>query len=395
MNTKKIKFIKFLAAALSLIMLLGFTGCNNGTGEDSSSDSSETSDVDTQTITHKVGYIFRESISKGGFAAQMCEQREKASNRTSVETCYIDNVTLSDLEGAVQALSEAGCTDIVTCSATYDNIAGAVAKKYLDLNFICYGSIYSGLNTSAYTDALYQGAYVGGLVAEFNSKAKKIGVVADTALPNAVAVVNAVQLGSNLNQDGGAKVFAASAEKDGEIESAIDKLLENGCDVIVCYTNSPHSADYCEKKGVKFIGCLDYSSSENKYSNMLMYYYAKRDSYFLAQFKSMKLDMFENSEYIGEMSNGVVNVSEAQNNIALDGTQKLIDALVPYLINGNAVVFEGPLKDTDGNVKYLEKDRMTDIEIAKMNWYVQGVSVVGNFRKPQTNVDNNNFEIKS
>lgn len=394
MNFEKFKRVKLLAAALSVTMLLGFTGCSNGTEDESSSESSETSDVEANIAVHKVGYIFRESVSGGGFAAQMCEQRERASNRSSVETCYIDKVTLSDLEGAVKALSEAGCTDIVTCSATYANIATTVAKKYLDLNFICYGALYDGLNISAYSEAMYQGAYVGGLVAEFNSKAKKIGVVVDTALPNAVAVANAVKLGSDLNQDGGAEVFAASAEKDNEIEKAIDALLENRCDVIVCYTNSPHSADYCERKGVKFVGCLDHSSEENKYSNMLMYYYARRDSYFLAQFKSMKMDTLENTEYIGDMSNGIIKVSQAQD-VALDGTQKLIDALVPFLTNGKAVVFKGPLKDTQGNVKYLEADRMTDLEIAEMDWYVQGVKAAGNFREPQTNIENNQFEIKS
>lgn len=386
--------MKILSVALSAVMLIGLTGCSGSTDEESSSDSSETSDSEEQTVVHKVGYIFRESVADGGFAAQMCEQRERASNRSGVDTCYIDNVPLSDFEGAVKALADAGCTDIVACSAAYDNIAASVAKKYLDLDFICYGSLKEGLNTGAYSEAMYQGAYVAGLAAQFNSKTKRIGVVVDTVLPNAVAVVNAVQLGSDLNRDGGARVFAASAEKDDEIEKAIDTLLENECDVIVCYTSSPHSADYCEKKGVNFIGNLDYSSNQNKYPHMLMYYYAHRDSYFLAQFKSMKLDTFETSYYIGDMSNGIVKVSAAQEP-ALDGTQQLIDAIVPYLTNGKAVVFKGPLKDTSGSVKYLEMDTLTDSEIAAMNWYVQGVSVVGSFRVPQTDIKHSDFVIKT
>ena len=49
---------------------------------------------------------------------------------------------------------------------------------------------------------------------------------------------------------------------------------------------------------------------------------------------------------------------------------------------------------TNGNVKYLETDIMNDNQIAAMDWYVQGVEVIGNFRKAQTDVAPNNFEIK-
>lgn len=394
MTSKKIKWVRLLSAILAVMMTLGFTGCG-GSGADESSESGDISDPNGEKAEpHKVGYIFRESVSEGGFAAQMCEQRERASNRSSMDTCYIENVTISDFEGAVKALADAGCTDIVACSPTYANIASSVSKKYLDLNFICFGSLNSTMNCSAYSEAPYQGAYVAGLAANFNSKAKKIGVVTDPGLPDAVAVINAVELGSQLNQDGGSLVFAAGAEENGEIKKAIDALLERGCDVIVCYTNSPYSADYCQEKGVKFIGCLDYDENFNEYSNMLMYFYCRRDNYFLAQFKSMVMDTRDTIPYMGDMSNGIVNVSAALE-AAANGTQHIIDALVPYLTAGAAQVFKGPLKDTEGNLKYLETDVMSDRDIANMSWYVQGVTTIGDFREMNINIPENDFVIKT
>lgn len=393
MTSKKFFWARILSAALALIMTLGFAGCSGGTDDESSSDSSDTSDVGEQIEPHKVGYIFRESVDdENSFAAQLAKQRERASNRSSVETCYIDNVTLSDFEGAVKALADAGCTDIVSCSPTYANILTSVAKKYLNLNFISFGALNDSINVSAYSESLYQGAYIAGFVGEFNSKAKKLGVVADTGLTAAVAVVNAVEIGAQLNQDGGAEVFAAGAEKPDEIEKAIDALLARGCDVIICYTNSNHSADYCQSKGVKFIGCLDYSDRANQYTNMLMYFYSLRDSYFLAQFKSMKMGTWSTDAYIADMSNGVVHVSAALN--AADGTQKLIDAIIPPVTSGRARVFKGPLKDTSNNIKYLETDEMSDYEINSMTWYVNGVTPIGSFREQQVTVTPNTFEIK-
>lgn len=386
--------IKWLSAALALVMALCFTACSKGTADDSSSDSSDTSDSGEQTVYHKVGYIFKESVSDNSYTAQICDQRKRASNRSSVETCYIENVSLSDFEEAVKVLVDAGCTDIVSCSQTYTNVLSSTARKYLDINFISMGALSGGLNVSPYSERPYQGAYVAGFVAEFNSRASTIGVVADPGLPDHVAVVNAVKLGSQLNPDGGAKVYAATAEENDEIEKAIDGLKAKGCDVIVCYTNSGHSADYCEAKNIKFIGCLDYTENAHEYSNMLMYFYCMRDSYFLAQFKAMKMNIWETSPFLGDMSNSVVTVSAAQENVAKDGSQKLIDALVPHITSGSAVIFKGPLKDTNGNVKYLENQTMSNSEIDKMNWLVQGVEAIGDFRKPTPNQPQNSFEIK-
>ena len=394
MTSRKSKWKIFLSAVLSLTITLGFTGCGNSE-EESSSESSDGSEVDEEPIeVHKVGYIFREKVADGGFAAQICEQRERASNRASVETCYIDGVTLTDFEEAVKTLSEAGCTDIVSCSTAYTNVLNAVAKNYMDLNFISFGALNDGINVSAYSETPYQGAYVAGLVANFNSNTKKIGVVADPGLTNAVAVVNAVELGSEMDQDGGATVYAAGAEANRDIEKAIDALIDKGCDVIVCYTESNHSADYCEKKGVKFIGCLDYSGRESEYTKMLMYFYCQRDSYFLAQFKSMKMGTWGTTAYIGDMSNSVVNVSPAMD-IANDGSQELIDAIVPYLTSGAALVFRGPLKDNDDNIRYLETEIMTDAEISAMTWFVKNAESLGDFREPNITINPSDLEIKT
>lgn len=381
MKLKKIKWLKAVAAALAVAMTLGFAGCDTGDG-DSSSDSSDVSGADeVQTVVRKVGYIFRESAAELTYSGQICEQRERASNRSSMETCYIENVPLSQFEEAVEALAAEGCTDIVACSPTYMNVVNSsVAKKYMNLDFICFGDLSDSMNISAYSECPYQGAYVAGLVASFNSKTKKIGVVADTALPGTFPVINAVQLGTLVVNDGGAEVYVAGAEKNSEIEEAIDALLENECDVIVCYTNSGHSEDYCQKKGVKFIGNLDYTDYEHDYSNMLMYFYCRRDDYFLAQFKSMKLDTWSPDVFVGEMSNNVVNVSSALP-AAENGSQHLIDAIVPLLTKGSAKVFKGPIKDTNGSTRYLETDIMTDQQIDAMDWYVQGVKRAGNFRK--------------
>lgn len=384
------KWLKRAAVLLALCMTIGLAGCNKE-GEDSSSDSSEaTSEVEAQ---RKVGYIFHDSADKNGFSGQMSMQRFKASNRSSMETCYIDNVSITDFEKAVKALVlDGGCTEIVSGSPIFENVLNSVSSKYMNINFINFGSMNSPANVSPYTETPYQGAFVAGMVAAFNSEEEKIGIVADTDLLCPTAVINASARGMQLVYKE-ATMYSAIATQDSEIEDAIDELLNNKCDVIICYTESPHSVEYCEQKGVKYIGSLDYKGEEEQYPNMLMYFCSRRDSYFLAQFKQIQLDTWTADSYFGTMSNGIIAVSEALN--AKEGTQKLIDTLVPKLVNGEALAFSGEIKDTTGSIRYMQAETMYESQIMAMDWYVLGVENLGSFREVRTELPPNTFEIKS
>lgn len=390
MTSKSSKWKKIPALLLAACMVISLAGCNRES--ESSSDSSDTSGTGEEIVYHKVGYIFAGKVEDGTTTGEMNEQRIKASNRSSVDTCYIDGVTISDFETAVKQLASAGCTDIVAASHIYANIMTSVSAKYMNLNFIGYGASGSGSNVTVYTEQTYQGAYAAGMVAAQNSNSQKIGFVADIELMYAIQSVNAAALGAQLVYSN-PTLYAASATRDNEIAEAIDTLLEKGCDVIIGYTNSSYTEEYCQKKGVKFIANHDYSGSSEKYSKMLMYYYPKRDSFFLSQFKQMKMDTWEPSVYSGNIGNGVINVSEALP-AAKDGTQQTRDALIPKLSADGENIFKGELMDNTGVVKYMQGIRMTEREINNMDWYVRGVEVVGNFREPQTNLPTNNFEIK-
>lgn len=382
------RWLKRIAVLMALCMTITLAGCNRES-EDSSSDSSGTSEV--EETYHKVGYIFYGDADTNGFSGQMNLQRVKAANRSGMETCYIDNVTVTDFEKAVKALVTAGCTEIVSGDAVFTNTLDSIAKKYMNINFINYGSTSSPANVSCYTELTYQGAYVAGMVAAYNSDKQKIGIVGDPNLLMNNATINAAALGMQIVFQN-ATLYAANASHDNEIEDAVDALLDNGVDVVICATASPHSADYCEQKGVKYIGSRDYRGMEEEHPNMLMYYCCRRDSYFLAQFKQMQLDTWMPEEFIGSMSNDIVVVSDALN--AKEDTQKTIDALKPRIVSGDAYIFRGELKDTSDSVRIMQSDYMSDAQIAAMDWYVKGVEYLGSFRSLQSELPPNSFEVK-
>lgn len=384
------KWLKGIAGALVLCVTLCLTGCGGETSDESSSDSSG---IEEETVPVKVGYIFHDKADDGGVTGQFNLQRQKAARRCDVETVYIEDVSVKDFESAVKALVSDGCTEIVSCSSTFTNALSSISGRYMNVKFINYGATSIGTaNVFSFTETAYQGAYVAGIAAAYNSKSQKVGLVADPELLYTYATTNAAALGVRMVFANGTLCVAGATENT-EIKQAVDALLDEGCDVIICYTESPYTADYCEQKGVKFIGNLDYSGSEDNYKNMLMYYYAKRDSLFVSQFKQLKMDTWQPDVYKGAMSNGIINISEAQP-CADKRTQDIIDEIVPLLTSEKAMIFSGEIKDTLGNVRYMQTDTMTDAQIYSMDWYVLGVEPVGNFRKPHES-PTNSFEIKS
>lgn len=386
------KGFKAIAALLAVCTALGVTGCNKET-ESTETGEAVTAEATSEPVEEavKVGYIFHGSADGDGTTAELNAQRLKAVSHSELFTEYIDNVTITDFEEAVKTLAEDGCSYIVAASPVYNNVITSVAGKYMNINFVSLGSRVSTANVYAYTEIPYQAGYVAGLAAAFNSENEKVGVVADVGQFYYVPFINAVTLGAQLVYEN-ASTVAATATSDSEIRKAVDALVSEGCDVIVSYTESSETAEYCESKGIKFIGNKNYGADAADYENMLMYFYSSRDSFFLSQFKQISLKTWMSEEYVGNMSNGIINVSDALP-AADSGTQDLVNALASKL-SGGAEVFSGELKDTSGAVRYTQYSSMMDSEIYNMEWYVYGTKVLETFRQPITDLEINSFEIK-
>ncbi len=394
MVSKWIKCFSVILAALCLVVCVA--GCNGDGGSSDSSSDSSNSEGENKPY-HKVGYIFHGDVDGSNFSSEMNAQRMLAANRSSTDTCYIDNVSITDFEAAVKKLADAGCTDIVSGSPVFASMLASISNRYMNLNFIGFGMTGGGSNVSAYTELPYQGAYAGGIVAAYNSFSRCIGFIGDEDMLYIKPVINAAALGTQAVFST-AKLYAAGASKDKEIENAIDALIARNCDVIICYTSSAHAEEYCEKKGVKFVGCHDFSETENDFTKMLMYFYTRRDSYFLAQFKQMQLDTWQPEVYTGNMGNGIICISEAlsanKDHDKDNDCQRILNELVAKLSSGGEI-FSGQLIDNDGVTRFLQTDTMEEQQIFKMDWYVQGVEIIGSYREPHFTIPENPLEIKT
>lgn len=390
-------WLKKTAAALALCMM--FTSVTACSGDETASGTAEGTAETTAESTEevepvaKLGFIYNGSVDGMSFTADCNKQRIAAQQYSNIESEYIENVNVGDFEKAVKLLVEDGCTHIVSGSPAFSHVINPVSQQYMNINFIDYGSSTRSVNIFAYTESIYQGAYIAGVAAAFNSTSEKIGMVVDPVMLYTVPCVDAAALGTQLVYST-ATLVTATARADDEIRRAVDALAAKGCDVIISYTESAETVEYCNKKGIKVIGNLDYSENAGDYENLLMYFYSSRDSFFLSQYKAMELDDWQPESYMGTLGNGVVNVSDALS-AAKDGTQDIMNKLVPKVASGTAYIFDNQLKDVNGTIKQREGVAMATSDILSLNWYVEGVDLsLDSFVESKSTVESSELVIK-
>ncbi|MGN1339440.1 MAG: BMP family ABC transporter substrate-binding protein [Oscillospiraceae bacterium] len=390
-------WLKKTAAALALcVMFTSVTACS---GSDASGGTAEGTAETTAEATAeaepvaKLGFIYNGSVDGKSFTSDCNDQRIAAQQYSNIESEYIENVNVGNYEKAVKMLVEDGCTHIVSGSPVYSHVINPVSQQYMNINFIDYGSSTRSVNIFAYTESIYQAAYIAGVAAAFNSESEKIGFVADPVMLYYVQCVDAAALGTQLVYSTSTLV-TAFARADDEIRSAVDALAAKGCDVIISYTASGETVEYCNSKGIKVIGNLDYSEDAANYENLLMYFYSSRDSFYLSQYKAMELDDWQPESYMGTVGNGVVNISDALS-AARDGTQDIMNKLIPKIASGTAYIFDNQLKDVNGTIRQREGVAMSTSDILALDWYVEGVDLsLDSFIESKSTVESGELVIK-
>ena len=78
--------------------------------------------------------------------------------------------------------------------------------------------------------------------------------------------------------------------------------------------------------------------------------------------------------YFLGMQEGMVGLSELTKNCA-EGTQEVVDEWTAKIMDGSFDVFDGEIKDNEGNVRVAAGERLTDAEITSIDWLVEGVVV--------------------
>ncbi len=392
------KFLKGISLFMAFSLLAVSAGCNNEPEVTTSEDDPVLTAVTDENGTpvtdeegnmiaaepeeetiYKVGFIYNSAVEDGSTAAVFESSRDQLEKTLGIETCYLDNVLVSQIPSAVHTLQDNGCNIIVSASACFANSIEKEANGAYDTYFINFGGLNSSSNMSAFGGELYQTANVCGISAAYNTESNILGIVADPSSYNVYGIVNAYVLGAKeiWGAQTDVRLNWVWSDEENKIEEAVDNLVSQGCDIVMCYTENDHAAEYCEQIGVKVIA-NSCNLPEIAPTQYLTGFFFNTSTFIVDTVRAIKADNFVSSVHSGGIAAGTARLVDFSENCK-DGTDTISSKLYDYVKTGKAHPFTGEIKNRDYTVMVQKGQQMNFKSIREIDWLVLGITTAGDF----------------
>ncbi len=326
----------------------------------------------------KVGFIYiGDTVDKGYTYAHhegtkyMQEQLGLRDDQIIVKTNVKEDAAC---ETAIRECIEQGCNIIFANSFGYMDFMADLAEDYPDVIFShCSGYKSNETNFNNYFGRIYQARFLSGLAAGLKTQSNKIGYVAAMRIPEVVGGLDAFALGVKTVKPE-AQVFVKFTDTwyDPTIErQAADALLDLGCDVIGQHQDTAMPQIAAQERGVWGVGYnadMTEAAPKAHLTAPIWHWgiYVKD-----AVQKVIDGTWTPENSFMG-MAEGLVDISPLSENCA-PGTAEVVDEWRAKILSGEFDVFDGELKDNQGNVVVAAGVRLGIPEITSIDWFLDNV----------------------
>ncbi|MBV9656435.1 MAG: BMP family ABC transporter substrate-binding protein [Acetobacteraceae bacterium] len=323
----------------------------------------------------KVGFVYVGPIGDLGWTYQHDQGRLAMQKELgeAVSTQYVENVGEGpDAERVIRQLVSGGNQLIYTTSFGYMNPTERVAKASPAVEFEQATGYKTLPNMAEYNSRFYEGRAVCGAIAGHMSKGV-VGYVASFPIPEVVMGINAFTLAARkVNPNFQTKVIWVNTWFDpGRESDAAKSLIDQGADILAQHTDSPAVIQTAEARGVFGFGqSSDMSRFGEKATltsivdNWAPYYIDRTKLAITGKWKTDSV-WWGIKEGMVQLAPWGPSVTEEARAAAEDSKNRIAA--------GTLLPFAGPIKDQKGAVKVADGKAMSDDELLKMNWYVEGV----------------------
>ena len=363
---------KFLCTAICLSLLFIFlaAGCGQKQGSN---------DADKNKVV--AGFIFVGPIGDGGWTYAHNEGRLYLEKELGIKTLYKESVPESaECETVMRSMIDQGANVIFGTSFGYMEHMKKLSKEYPDVKFLHCSGYEMTENMGNYFGKIEQPRYLSGIVAGMKTKTNKIGYVAAFEIPEVIRGINAFTLGvRSVNPE--AKVYVKWTHTwydPGKEKDAAVALLDEGCDVLAQHQDTTGPQVAAEERGAFAVGY----NTDSKNAAPKAYMTApvwNWGPYYVKQVKAIINGTWKAESYWGGMDEDIVRLAPLTEN-APEGSKAKVEEIKKKILDGSfANVFQGPVKDQEGNIRIPEGKAMSDEEQLSCNWFVEGV--VGKIEK--------------
>lgn len=245
---KKNNFIKLISIILAFVFIVG---CSKG-------DNKPTDKGNGNANALKVALLLSGPANDQGWNATAVEGLKKIEEVHGVETTYMENVSVADMEAAYSDYASQGYDLIIGHGFQFGQPAEKVSSNFPDQYFMATESNSKSKNMASYVMKCEQGGYLMGNLAALISKSGTIGVVGGIEQPSIIKEVEAFKIAAKeINPD--IKVLESYVNSFTDVtagKAAADSMLDQGADVLYHVANQAGTGviKASEERGVTALG---------------------------------------------------------------------------------------------------------------------------------------------
>ncbi len=323
----------------------------------------------------KVGFIYVGPVGDHGWSYQHDVGRKAIEKEfgNRVETTFVESVPEADSERAIEQLARTGHGLIFTTSFGFMEPTLKVARKYPNITFEHATGYKRAPNLAVYNARFYEGRAVIGTIAGHVSKTGVAGYVGSIPIPEVVMGINAFTLAARkVNPNFTTRVVWVNSWYDpGKEADAAKALLDQRADILSQHTDSPAPLQQAEARGAFGFGQANDMKAFAPKAQLTAIVDDWND-YYVQRAQAVLDNTWKTHSIWHGMKEGMVKIAPYGPGVT-DAARAAAEAVKADIISGKAHPFTGPIKDNKGVERVPAGKVMTDEELNKMDWYVEGV----------------------
>ncbi len=321
-----------------------------------------------------VGFVYVSPIGDAGWTYQHDLGRLQVEKETGVSTSYVENVAEgADAERVIRDMAKRGDKVIFATSFGYMNYALKVSKSFPQTAFVHATGYKLGKNMGLVNARFYEGRYLTGVIAGEMTKSNVLGYVAAFPIPEVLQGINAFIKGArSVNPDAELRVIWVNSWYDpGKERQAAMTLLSQNADVITHHTDSTAVVQAAEEQGKYAFG---YHSDMSKYGPKAHLTATTHHwgDYYVKTVREALAGTWKPSSVWGGYREGMIRLAPLNKSIPA-ALQSRIRDMEKQMTAGTLHAFAGPVVDQAGKTVVPAGQNMSDDQLNKMNYYLEGV----------------------
>ena len=325
----------------------------------------------------KIGFVYVSPIGDAGWTTQhnMGRLEMEKALAGKVTTSFVEKVTEgADTERVIREMATSGHRLIFATSFGYMNAVEKVSKEFPKVAFMHATGYKSGPNFGNYNARFYEGRYIAGMVAGRTTKSNVLGYVAAFPIPEVLQGINSFTRGArSVNPKIDVRVIWVNSWYDpGKEREAALTLIAQKADVLTHHTDSTAVVQAAEEKSVFACG---YHSDMSKYGPKA--HLTATTHHWGAYYTKIAQEVIAGTWKAGTIWGGMKDgfIKMAPLNVSIPAAVKdQVTKVEADIRAGKFHPFSGSVMDQDGKERLGAGKTMSDDDLGKMNYYVQGVT---------------------